>query len=111
MKRSTERMLTTHTGSFARPSPDLVPLLLAKESGQAYDQEAFATRVRAAVVEVVRPQVEFRVNIVSDGEQSMSGFYQYAKERLSGFEFKSLRSGERPLSPSWADEHAERVKK
>ena len=39
-------------------------------------------------------------------EQSKSGFYQYAKERLTGFEFKSLRSEERPLSPSWADEQA-----
>ena len=74
MKRSTERLLTTHTGSFARP-PDLVQLLLAKESGQVYDQGVFATWVRAAVVEVVRQQVESRVDIVSDGEQSKSGFY------------------------------------
>ena len=61
-----------------------------------YDQGAFATRVRAAAVEVVRQQVESRVDIVSDGEQSKSGFYQYAKERLTRFECKSLRSGERP---------------
>jgi hypothetical protein len=42
--------------------------LLTKERGQVYDQGAFATWVRAAVVGVVRQQVESRVDIVSDGE-------------------------------------------
>jgi 5-methyltetrahydropteroyltriglutamate--homocysteine methyltransferase len=47
MKCSLDRILTTHTGSFARP-PDLVDLLLTQESGQTYDHEAFARRVRTA---------------------------------------------------------------
>jgi hypothetical protein len=46
------------------------------------------------------------VDIVGDGEQSKSGFYQCATEGLTGFEFKSPRSGERPLSLLWADEQA-----
>jgi hypothetical protein len=43
MKPGTEQILSTHTGSFARPPPDLAQLFLAEKSGQAYDQEAFAT--------------------------------------------------------------------
>jgi 5-methyltetrahydropteroyltriglutamate--homocysteine methyltransferase len=53
MKRSTDRILTTHAGSLARP-PDLVEMLRAKASDQPYDREAFARRVRTAVAEVVR---------------------------------------------------------
>ena len=41
MKRSTDRILTTFVGSLARPA-DLIETLAAKESGQAYDRDAFA---------------------------------------------------------------------
>ena len=53
MKRSTERILTTHTGSLPRPD-DLVTLLYAKEKGELQDQAAFEARVRTATAEVVR---------------------------------------------------------
>ena len=56
MKRSTERILTTHAGSLARP-PDLLEMMRVKESDQPYDHEAFAGRVRTAVAEVVRKQL------------------------------------------------------
>jgi methionine synthase II (cobalamin-independent) len=56
MKRSTERILTTHAGSLARP-PDLLEMMRLKEADQPYDQAAFAGRVRSAVAEVVRQQV------------------------------------------------------
>jgi 5-methyltetrahydropteroyltriglutamate--homocysteine methyltransferase len=85
VKRSTDRILTTHAGSLARPV-DLIPMLQAKESGQAYDPQAFAVRVRSAVADVVRRQVETGVDIVSDGEQSKAGFVTYIGERLEGFE-------------------------
>ena len=45
MKRSTGRILTTHAGSLARPA-DLLEMMLAKETGQPYDAEAFAERVQ-----------------------------------------------------------------
>ncbi len=56
MKRSTERILTTHTGSLPRPD-DLLTLLYAKEKGELQDQAAFEVRVRAAVAEIVRKQL------------------------------------------------------
>ena len=52
MKRSTERILTTHTGSLPRPD-DLVTMRYAKDKGEVQDQAAFAARVRAAVAEIV----------------------------------------------------------
>ena len=81
MKRSTERILTTHTGSLPRPL-DLSTMLEALDSGEALDQEAFKTRVRAAVAEIVRNQVDAGVDVVSDGEQGKVGYSTYVRHRL-----------------------------
>ena len=56
MKRSTERFLTTHTGSLPRPD-DLIQMMYAKENGEAVDPAALAARIRSAVAEVVQKQV------------------------------------------------------
>jgi len=85
MKRSTDRMRTTHVGSIAR-LPQVVEPMLARERGQAYDDAAFKSAVRGAVTEVVRRQVELGIDTVSDGEQSKSSFNNYISERLTGFE-------------------------
>jgi 5-methyltetrahydropteroyltriglutamate--homocysteine methyltransferase len=85
MKRSTERILTTHTGSLARP-PDLIEIMRDKENHRPYDRDAFAARARQAVVDVVRRQCELGIDIPSDGEQSKSGFGSYQAERFTGFE-------------------------
>ena len=58
MKLSTERILTTHVGSLARP-PDLFDMLAARTSGQPYDAAAFEARVRQAVADVVRRQADW----------------------------------------------------
>jgi 5-methyltetrahydropteroyltriglutamate--homocysteine methyltransferase len=84
MKRSTERILTTHTGSLPRPD-DLADMLFAKESGELGDRAAFDARVRSAVAEVVRKQAGVGVDIVNDGEMSKIGYSTYVKDRLSGF--------------------------
>jgi 5-methyltetrahydropteroyltriglutamate--homocysteine methyltransferase len=96
MKRSIERILTTHVGSLVRP-PGLVELMRAKESGQAYDQEALATRVRSAVQDVVQQQLEAGVDIPSDGEYGKPSFSSYVNERLSGFERRPRDPNESPL--------------
>jgi 5-methyltetrahydropteroyltriglutamate--homocysteine methyltransferase len=83
MKRSTSRILTTHAGSLARPA-DLLEIVRAKEAGQPYNQEAFAARVRTAVVEVVGKQFDAGVDVVSDGEQGKPGFANYVKDHLTG---------------------------
>jgi 5-methyltetrahydropteroyltriglutamate--homocysteine methyltransferase len=104
MKRSTDRILTTHCGSLARPH-DLLELMQAKETGQPYDHEGFARRVRRAVADIVQKQVEHGVDIVCDGEQSKAGFSVYVRERLSGFEPRPVQPEESPLR-RWRDVQA-----
>ena len=96
MKRSTDRILTTHVGSLVRP-PGLVELMRAKENGQAYDQQELATRVQSSVREVVHKQVETGVDIISDGEYGKPSFSGYVNERLSGFERRPRDPNESPL--------------
>jgi 5-methyltetrahydropteroyltriglutamate--homocysteine methyltransferase len=95
MKRSTERILTTFVGSLARPA-ELIDLMRAKETGQPYDREALARRVRSAVAEVVRRQAEAGVDIVTDGEQGKASFITYVGERLTGFEPRATSPREGP---------------
>jgi 5-methyltetrahydropteroyltriglutamate--homocysteine methyltransferase len=85
MKRSVDRILTTHTGSLPRPS-DLIAMMREKENGRPYDQDAFSSRVRQAVLDTVRRQCKLGIDIPSDGEQSKSGFTSYQTERFGGFE-------------------------
>jgi 5-methyltetrahydropteroyltriglutamate--homocysteine methyltransferase len=85
MKRSTDRILVTHAGSLARPK-DLLEMMDAKLCGFPYDEAAYAKRIRSAVAEVVRRQVECGIDIVTDGEQSKPSFNAYLIERLTGFE-------------------------
>jgi len=84
VKRSTNRILTTHVGSLPRPA-DLLEMNTAKVSGHPYDQTAWTARVKTAVLEVVRLQVESGVDIVNDGELSKSSWSSYVNERLGGF--------------------------
>jgi 5-methyltetrahydropteroyltriglutamate--homocysteine methyltransferase len=88
MHRSSTRILTTHCGSLPRPT-DLLDLMKAKITGQPYDTEAYAARVRSAVGEIVRQQIECGIDIPTDGEQSKPGFFAYVNERLAGFEPRS----------------------
>src|SRR5205807_6455838 len=85
MKRSTDRILTTHVGSLPRPD-DLRALILQKQQGQPIDETAFAARVKAAVAETVRHQAEAGIDIVADGEMGRIGFIPYVNERLAGIE-------------------------
>jgi 5-methyltetrahydropteroyltriglutamate--homocysteine methyltransferase len=85
MQRSTSRILTTHCGSLPRPT-DLLDLMKAKITGQPYDADAYAARVRSAVGESVHQQIACGIDIPTDGEQSKPGFFTYVTERLAGFE-------------------------
>ena len=75
---------TTHVGSLPR-GPELTPLLLARDQGEAYDAVAFDTAVQAAVDDAVAAQVAAGVTSVSDGELGKVGYSTYIIERLSGF--------------------------
>jgi len=83
MRRSTERILTTHAGSLPRPDA-LLPLIRQKAQGQPVDEAAFAARVEEAVGETVRRQTDAGIDIVGDGEQGRVGFIPYVNERLDG---------------------------
>ena len=63
-------------------------MILAKETGQPYDAEAFAGRVHTAVSEAVRKQADSGVDVVSDGEQGKPGFANYVGARLNGIALK-----------------------
>src|SRR5579871_2257233 len=93
MKRSTDRILTTHAGSLPRPD-DLRTMLTAKANGDAYDRDAFTTRVRGAVSEVAQKQAACGIDVINDGELAKSNFSNYARERLSGFEERDADVGQ-----------------
>jgi 5-methyltetrahydropteroyltriglutamate--homocysteine methyltransferase len=80
VKRSTERILTTHVGSLPRPAP-LLDKMRDGESGPEMDS-AIAEAVGAAV----NQQVAHGVDVVTDGEQGKTGFFAYIGERMTGFE-------------------------
>jgi 5-methyltetrahydropteroyltriglutamate--homocysteine methyltransferase len=84
MKRSTERFLTTHTGSLPRP-PDLIRTMYAKEEGVPVDRAALGARVAAAVAEVVAKQAAAGIDVINDGEMSKPSYATYVKDRLNGF--------------------------
>ena len=85
MKRSTSRILTTHTGSLPR-SPDLQELLREREAGVGFDRNLFDAGVRDAVGAVVAKQQNTGLDVVNDGEQGRAQYATYVKERLAGFE-------------------------
>jgi 5-methyltetrahydropteroyltriglutamate--homocysteine methyltransferase len=89
MKRSTSRILTTHTGSLPR-SPELQEWLRLREDRRPFAQDAFEAAVREAVREVTTRQAGIGLDIINDGEQSKSQYAAYVKERLSGFEGERL---------------------
>ena len=101
MKRSTDRILTTHVGSLARPDA-LVAILRAKDRGQPYDAAPYTRLVREAVADVVRRQTEAGIDVVTDGEQGKASFFGYIVERFNGFERKPAPAGQEgtPRAPS-----------
>jgi len=84
MLRSTDRFLTTHTGSLPRPD-DLVQMMFAKEEGVPVDAAALDARVHRAIAETVGRQIEAGIDIVNDGEMSKPSYATYVKDRLTGF--------------------------
>src|SRR5260370_7341685 len=93
MKQSSQRILTTHTGSLPRPN-DLQQMLYAKERGEQVDQVAFETKVREAVQAVVRQQAACGIDCVNDGEISKISYHHHLKKPPTRFQVP------RPPSPA-----------
>ncbi len=97
MKRSSDRILTTHVGSLIRPEP-LQAFLRAKQAGEAVAAKAYETCLTQSVGAIVRRQAEAGIDVISDGEFGKSiSWSQYALERLSGFERRPVKPGANPF--------------
>ena len=105
MKRSSERILVTHQGTLPREQ-DLRDMVVANEEGQPVDQAQLSSRVRSAVADAVRKQVEAGIDFINDGEQSKSSFQYYARSRLSGHQFEpsSTDNAQPPLITTARDQ-------
>ncbi|MSO29449.1 MAG: hypothetical protein EXQ48_00710 [Acidobacteria bacterium] len=91
MKRSTGRILTTHTGSLIRP-PQLLEFARARQGGQQVDQATFDATLKNSVAEVVTQQVKAGIDVPNDGEFGKSTSWSlYALKRLSGFELREVK--------------------
>jgi 5-methyltetrahydropteroyltriglutamate--homocysteine methyltransferase len=85
MQQNTDRILTTHVGSLARPH-ELLDMIQARLKGRPVDEAEFNATLRKAVEDIVRKQVETGIDIVCDGEVSKTSFNNYVRHRLGGFE-------------------------
>jgi 5-methyltetrahydropteroyltriglutamate--homocysteine methyltransferase len=95
MLRSTERVLTTHTGSLPRP-PEVVELMLAAkvEARHAaplhhvarHGENALDTAVRKAIADVAQKQIASGIDVISDGEQGRTDYTVHVLDRLTGYE-------------------------
>ena len=83
MKTSTDRILTTHTGSLPRPKP-LADIIIGREQGQDVDDAAFEAATAKAVDDIVAQQVAAGVDVVSDGEMSKPSYTTYIRHRVEG---------------------------
>jgi 5-methyltetrahydropteroyltriglutamate--homocysteine methyltransferase len=109
MRRSDDRILTTHAGSLPRPE-DLIELNRARRAGEPVDEAAFGERLRSAVAGLVRRESETGVDVPNDGEygKAMSqkvdygAWWSYSFQRLGGIELVETTladSGGRPAEP------------
>jgi 5-methyltetrahydropteroyltriglutamate--homocysteine methyltransferase len=91
MKRSLDRILTTHTGSLVRP-PQLLQFARARQKGEPEDPKAFDATLTDAVRDVVNRQVKAGIDIPNDGEFGKSTSWSlYVLKRLSGFEMREVK--------------------
>jgi 5-methyltetrahydropteroyltriglutamate--homocysteine methyltransferase len=90
MKRSTDRIITTHVGSLPRPK-HLEALLIQRDHGKPIDESEFSSAVDSALEYVIGKQIDSGIDVGNDGEQPRVGFQTYVTERMSGFSGVSER--------------------
>jgi 5-methyltetrahydropteroyltriglutamate--homocysteine methyltransferase len=114
MKRSVDRILTTHTGSLPRPR-ELTQLYALRARGEAVDDGEIARAGADAVRTIVAKQVEVGIDVGNNGEQQRDSFFLYLKGRLSGlggsWERPSRADVERypEFKRMWAEQHASKT--
>jgi 5-methyltetrahydropteroyltriglutamate--homocysteine methyltransferase len=93
VKRSSDRILTTHVGSLPRPL-DLLEMMDAREKDKTPDPRVYEERLKGAVGEIVKKQAALGIDVIDDGEYSKPSFVTYINERLGGFETDKASSGQ-----------------
>jgi 5-methyltetrahydropteroyltriglutamate--homocysteine methyltransferase len=86
MRRSADRILTTHVGSLIRPD-ELLQLGKAAHENPG-EQQKYLDALRRMTTEVVKRQVEAGIDIPNDGEYGKSSWANYVLERMTGFEHR-----------------------
>ncbi len=93
MKRSENKILTTHVGALPRPQ-ELGMLVTAKTNSQAHDEAKLAEWLRSAVGDVVKEQVNAGIDVISDGEYGKTNWTTYIGGRLGGYEVREPKAGD-----------------
>ena len=84
MRRSTERILTTHVGSLIRPA-ELVDLS-GRAKADVQLESRYLDALQRATRDVVARQVDAGIDVVNDGEFGKSSWANYVLDRMTGFE-------------------------
>src|SRR5450631_4714533 len=84
MRRSSDRILTTHTGSLPRP-PQLTKLYAVRARGEPVDSLEIEAAGHAALQAIVPKQIEAGIDIGNNGEQQREGFFLHVRHRMTGF--------------------------
>src|SRR5262249_6580641 len=84
MKRSTERILTTHTGSLPR-TRKVIELLLAERENPGARKAELKAAVAEAIAHVAQKQIECGIDVVNDGKQGRTDYTVHVLDRLAGF--------------------------
>ena len=114
MQRSSDHILTTHTGSLPRPR-ELTRLYALRSRGDAVDAAEIERAGRDAVRAVVRKQREVGIEVGNNGEQQRDSFFQYLKARLSGLGGSWQRPSRADIERypefkrMWTEQHAART--
>ncbi len=99
MKRSSDRIITTHVGSLVRPD-DLVSMVQARVNGEPHDAAALNARIKETVTAIVKRQAEIGIDVINDGEFGKPSFLHYINERLDGFAPGKARAPGNPFAGS-----------
>lgn len=99
MKRSTDRIITTHVGSLVRPD-DLVRMVQARVNGEPHDAAALDARIKETVTAIVKRQADIGLDVINDGEFGKPSFLHYINERLDGFAPGKARPPGNPFAGS-----------
>jgi len=85
VKRSTDRILTTHAGSLVRPV-EIIEAMMALDVGKPFDRTTYCETLREQVAKVVQEQARVGIDVIDDGEFGKNSWISYVAERMTGLE-------------------------